>query len=120
MKSVSTRAALLSLILLGVFVLIWHLATIPKEAAQAADSEYAKLMGAGAPKSSGLPTPLQIGDTIWKHAKDPFYDNGPNDKGIGVQVAYSLARVMSGFLLAALVAIPLGFLIGMSIRLFKC
>ena len=45
---------------------------------------------------------------------NPFYDNGPNDKGIGIQLAYSLVRVLLGYLLAALVAIPLGFLIGMS------
>ena len=44
----------------------------------------------------------------------PFYDNGPNDKGIGIQLAYSIARVAAGYLLAVLVAIPIGFLIGMS------
>jgi nitrate/nitrite transport system permease protein len=119
MKSISARAALLSLALLAVLLLAWHLGTLPKEAAQAADSEYAKLMGAGAPKTSGLPTPTDIGQTIWKHGRDPFYDNGPNDKGIGVQLAYSLARVISGFLLAAAVAIPVGFLIGMSQLLHK-
>jgi nitrate/nitrite transport system permease protein len=119
MKSITLRAAMLSLLLLGVFLLIWHLATLPKEVAQAADSEYAKLMGAGAPKVSGLPTPLQIGETLWKHAANPFYDNGPNDKGIGIQIGFSLMRVLGGFLLAALVAIPLGFLIGMSPLIYK-
>jgi nitrate/nitrite transport system permease protein len=33
---------------------------------------------------------------------------------VGIQLAFSLARVLAGFLMAALVAIPLGFLIGMS------
>jgi nitrate/nitrite transport system permease protein len=51
---------------------------------------------------------------IATHLSSPFYDNGPNDKGIGVQLAHSLGRVATGFLLAALVAIPMGFLIGMS------
>src|SRR6202008_3118434 len=46
--------------------------------------------------------------------KDPFYDRGTNDKGIGIQLAYSIARVGLGYLLAVAVAIPLGFLIGMS------
>ena len=46
--------------------------------------------------------------------KHPFYDNGPNDKGIGIQLAYSIARVTAGYLLAVAVAIPIGFLIGMS------
>ena len=31
---------------------------------------------------------------------DPFYDSGPNDKGIGIQLAYSIARVAVGYLLA--------------------
>lgn len=112
--SLPIKAAILSLALLAVFLLIWHIATVPKETASATDTEYAKLMGGGAPKTTGLPTPAQIGETLWKQIRDPFYDNGPNDKGFGIQIAYSLARVLSGFLLAALVAIPLGFLIGMS------
>ncbi len=61
-----------------------------------------------------LPTPAET----WEHAKtvlsDPFYENGPNDMGIGWQLLYSLGRVGAGFGLAALVGIPLGFLMGMS------
>lgn len=119
MKSLPIKAAILSLALLGTFLLVWHLATLPKVAVQATDSEYAKLMGGGAPKTTGLPTPMQVAETVWKQASDPFYDNGPNDKGVGIQIAYSLARVMSGFLLAALVAIPVGFLIGMSPLIYR-
>ena len=119
MKSLPLKAALLSLLLLGTLLLVWHLATLPKVTTQAVDTEYAKLMGSGVTKTSGLPTPIQIGEAIWKQARDPFYDNGPNDKGIGIQIAYSLARVMAGFLLAALVAIPVGFLIGMSPLIYR-
>lgn len=43
---------------------------------------------------------------------DPFYRNGPNDQGIGWNILASLQRVGLGFGLAALVGIPLGFLIG--------
>ncbi|HSR56342.1 MAG TPA: nitrate ABC transporter permease, partial [Alphaproteobacteria bacterium] len=57
---------------------------------------------------------LTVGAEIWDHVSDPFYDKGPNDKGIGIQLGYSILRVMAGFLLAMLVAVPLGFLIGMS------
>ncbi len=64
-----------------------------------------------------LPTPSQT----WEHAKEvlahPFYDKGPNDLGIGWQLLYSLGRVVAGFGLAALVGIPLGFLMGMSINI---
>ena len=43
---------------------------------------------------------------------DPFYDNGPNDKGIGWNLLASLQRVAVGFGLAAIVGIPAGFAIG--------
>jgi len=60
----------------------------------------------------GLPGPAKT----WESAKllfaDPFYDNGPNDKGIGWNILHSLYRVGAGFGLAALVGIPLGFMIG--------
>ncbi len=52
----------------------------------------------------------------WEAAKivfsDPFYKNGPNDQGIGWKIGGSLSRVGMGFGLAALVGIPLGFMIG--------
>ena len=51
---------------------------------------------------------------LWQHMKTPFYDRGPNDKGLGIQLAFSLARVAGGYLLSVMVALPLGFLIGMS------
>jgi len=43
---------------------------------------------------------------------DPFYRNGPNDQGVGWNVLSSLKRVAMGFGLAAIVGIPVGFLIG--------
>ncbi len=110
----SVKAALLTAVLLGVFLFIWYLATLPVERATTANDEYAALMGKASQKTSGLPTLAQMGEVTWQHLTHPFYDNGPNDKGIGIQLAYSLARVLSGFALAALVAIPMGFVIGMS------
>jgi len=122
------RASLLSLLLLGVLLIAWQLATghgtAPAPAAVAMTPEqieYAKLLGkdpagdAGAASGkSGFPTPIEMGSVMLKHLSEPFYDNGPNDKGIGLQLAYSLGRVGMGYGLAALVAIPLGFVIGMS------
>ena len=112
--ALSAKAGLLTAGLLAIFLLIWHVATLPAKGATVANDEYAALMGKASQKTSGLPTLAQIGEVAWKHLTHPFYDNGPNDKGIGIQLAYSLARVLSGFGLAALVAIPLGFVIGMS------
>jgi len=115
------RAVLLSVVLLALFLGIWHVATLPKAGQQAVDPEYAKLVGASAAtgQKSALPGPSDVGAQIWSHLKNPVYDNGPNDKGIGIQLAYSLVRVLTGYLLAALVAIPVGFLIGMSPTVYK-
>src|SRR5262249_3026277 len=55
-----------------------------------------------------------VGAKLWEHLRRPFYDNGPNDKGVGIQLAFSIARVLTGYLLAVAVAVPAGFLIGMS------
>jgi nitrate/nitrite transport system permease protein len=60
----------------------------------------------------GLPTPLATFDVFWELVKDPFYDLGPNDKGIGLQLGSSIVRVFSGFALGALVAVPMGLLMG--------
>src|SRR3981189_240018 len=109
------RAALVSLLLFGLFVGAWHLATLGSGPAVSMDPEYAKLVGATASQGkSALPGPIDVGGKIWEHLKDPFYDRGSNDKGLGIQLAYSIRRVMTGFLLAGVGGIPLGFLIRMS------
>ncbi|HEX9810159.1 MAG TPA: nitrate ABC transporter permease [Alphaproteobacteria bacterium] len=116
MKSSPTlHAAVLSAALLAVFLGGWQLAIGGGAGGgEAMDPEYAALMGATAKGASALPTPLDIGKEMWRHIADPFYDNGPNDKGVGIQLGYSLMRVLAGYALAAALAIPLGFLIGMS------
>jgi len=115
------RAPALSLLLFLLFIGAWHAATLPTASPQVVDPEYAKLVGAAAAtgQKSAFPTPADVGAKIWQHLKEPFYDHGPNDKGVGIQLAYSLARVIIGFLLAALVAIPVGFLIGMSPLVYR-
>jgi nitrate/nitrite transport system permease protein len=59
-----------------------------------------------------LPAPAKVWDAARLVFADPFYYKGPNDQGIGWNVLSSLQRVGLGFALAALVAIPLGFVIG--------
>ena len=87
------RAALPSVIGLVLFVLLWQIVS-------------------SSGGEQGLPGPAKT----WESAKllfaDPFYDKGPNDKGIGWNILHSLYRVGAGFGLAALVGIPLGFMIG--------
>ena len=63
-------------------------------------------------KSSSFPTPAATFDAAVKLFADPFYRKGPNDQGIGWNILFSLERVAVGFGLAALVGIPLGFIIG--------
>ena len=134
-KTLGFKAGLVSVLLLALFIGAWYLATAPAAGSGAAASasgaasasasasnmtaeqiEYQKMMGKdpGTVKASGFPTPMQMGQTFVKQLSDPFYDRGPNDKGIAIQLAHSLGRVGLGFLLACLVAIPLGFVIGMS------
>ncbi len=111
----------LSGLILVVLISIWTIATLPEDAAVNVDPEYAALVGQAASTGSKtpLPTPGDVGEKLWGHVSDPFYDRGTNDKGIGIQLGYSIFRVLVGFGLAALVAIPLGFLIGMSPLLYK-
>ncbi|MGX7704909.1 nitrate ABC transporter permease [Methylobacterium sp. Gmos1] len=114
-RSLNFRAAVLALTLLAAILLVWQVAVSGTAKTEAMDPEYAALMGATATTGkSAMPGPLDVGATIWTHLKDPFYDRGPNDKGLGIQLAYSIGRVLLGYGLAVLVAIPVGFLIGMS------
>jgi nitrate/nitrite transport system permease protein len=126
-KTMGFKAGLVSALIFLVFVSAWYLATVtpasnaqPSAAGMTAEQiEYQKMLGkdpgnTGAAKASGFPTPMQMGQTFVKQLSDPFYDRGPNDKGIAIQLAYSLGRVGLGFLLACLLAVPLGFVIGMS------
>ncbi|MDY0926559.1 nitrate ABC transporter permease [Enterobacter sp. CFBP8995] len=62
--------------------------------------------------SKGFPTPYATWQAALTLFADPFYNNGPNDQGIGWNIVASLQRVAIGFGLAALVGIPAGFLIG--------
>lgn len=59
-----------------------------------------------------LPTPFATLTVFWELMTDPFYDYGPNDKGIALQLFSSLGRVFLGFSLGSAVAIPVGLLMG--------
>ncbi|QIR41027.1 nitrate ABC transporter permease [Tolypothrix sp. PCC 7910] len=61
-----------------------------------------------------MPTPPEALIANLDYILNPFYERGPGNLGIGWLLLASLRRVLLGFLLGAIVAIPLGFLIGMS------
>jgi len=129
--SVKTKGLLLSILILGFALFLWHISTVPKASKIAAiaasnannSAEYNSLMGNGnsmdGATKSGFPTLTQMRQTIFEKLSHPFYDNGPNDKGIGIQLMFSLGRVGLGFFLAMVIALPLGFLIGMSPLIYQ-
>ncbi len=77
---------------LALLVLVWELVSINK--------------------SLGIPSPWSTFSQAVDMFSDPFYSKGPNDQGVGWNVLSSLQRVALGFGLAAVVGIPLGFMIG--------
>jgi nitrate/nitrite transport system permease protein len=117
LQSLNLRAALVSIGLLAFTLGIWEFANQAPDATEAL-TEYELLMG-GADQEARVPPPSKVISLAIEELSDPFYDAGPNDKDIGIQLAYSIYRVLTGFILAALVAIPIGFLIGMSPLMHK-
>lgn len=117
MASLKVRAGILSLVILFVFGGIWEVLNQPPAATEAM-SEFELLMG-GVDEEARVPPPSQVLKHAYDELSNPFYDAGPNDKGIGIQIAYSLYRVLIGFFGAALIAIPLGFVIGMSPLMYR-
>ncbi len=125
------RAALISLFVLCLIMIVWQFATTQQGQAPHAQKtpeqiEYAKLMGQSIPgadpddaRHDGFPTPSQFLAVSANNLAHPFYDRGPNDKGIGIQLGWSLLRVAGGYLLAMTFAVPFGFLIGMSPVLYR-
>ena len=97
----NVQALLLFLLSLGIFLLFWELGARMKL--------FAK----------GMPTASLTIKELWYWVTHPFYDNGPNDLGIGWNLLVSLRRVAIGYSLASFIAVPLGILVGISKVAFK-
>src|SRR5262245_12267471 len=97
------KTILLSLLFIVAFLAVWSLTTKP----------------AVGDRTEGLPGPAMVGKRAWEMVSDPFYDRGPNDKGIGVQLLYSLGRLGLGYTMAALVAVFLGVVLGLYPTLYR-
>ena len=117
LTTLTARASLLSIVFLTVALGIWELACQPPEKTEAL-TEYEMLMG-GAEEEARVPPPSAVLALAYKELSNPFYDAGPNDKGIGIQLGYSIYRVLTGFFMAAAIAIPVGFVVGMSPMMSK-
>ena len=86
LQSLNLRATLLALAILATLLIVWELANQAPEATEAL-SEYELLMG-GAEQEARVPPPSQVIELAIREISNPFYDNGPNDKGIGIQIGY--------------------------------
>ncbi|AHE97786.1 nitrate ABC transporter permease [Thioalkalivibrio paradoxus] len=82
------------LVVAAVFLVLWEMAT-------------------SSPGAS-LPSPSQVVSDTWDLIVQPFYDHGGNDVGLGWQLLASLERVAYGYLLAVIVGVALGVLVGQS------
>jgi nitrate/nitrite transport system permease protein len=71
------------------------------------------------PRGKGLPGPAAVAATAAQMLAHPFYNNGPNDKGIGLQLLASLGRLVVGYVAASLTAIMLGVVLGLSPLLYR-
>lgn len=91
---------ILSLFLLVIFIGAWYLLT----------------MNSG---DKGLPGPLAVAKTSVEFLSDPFYDKGPNDKGIGILALYSIGRLTLGFGAGVIVAVILGVVLGLNSTIYR-
>ena len=74
---------------------------------------------AGNKPGKGVPGPAAVARTAVEMLSNPFYDNGPNDKGIGLQLAASLGRLGVGWVVASVAAIMGGVALGLSPTLYR-
>src|SRR3970040_675555 len=87
-----------ALVLLALMLAVWQLSTQPPIHGQ----------------REGLPGPVAVAERAWEMIADPFYDRGPNDKGIGIQLGHSIGRLLIGYTVAAFVAHCLRAALGLS------
>ena len=110
------RPWLASVALFVVFIAVWQLLTAGAPVSSAnVDPEYAKLAGQSAivKPSAAIPTPGAVAARGAELLVNAFDRSNPNNLGIGWHLIYSLRRVLLGFALALLVAVPLGFALGL-------
>jgi len=128
------QALLISLILLGLFVLVWHLTTLraafnPRgltaeqlqtlefngDIVRASDGRYIY----NPEKVQGFPGPWAVVTKALEEISHAFEKKGTNDHGIGHLIRYTVTRFAAGFLSASVVAVCLGVLIGLSRTLYQ-
>lgn len=112
---------ILSVLFAVAFLLVWQVLTSGVGGGgTAVDPEYAKLAGPGAAgvQKTAIPSPVEVAARAMELGARAFDTQSANDKGIAIHLTASLGRVFLGYALAVLVALPFGFLLGMSARLY--
>ncbi|KMP11157.1 hypothetical protein UR09_04175 [Candidatus Nitromaritima sp. SCGC AAA799-A02] len=122
-------STLLSLLILGLLIVAWHLATVQSKFDPTGLSEKELMVMEfnadiirteeggyefNPEKGAGIPGPFTVLKYSVEQLKEPFHKKGTNDHGIGNLVIYTIERFFTGFLLASFVAIFLGIIIGLN------
>lgn len=127
---------LISIFLLAIFLIGWHLFTLRASFDPKGMSEEQLQMlefngdivktGDGLyewnpekEKVKGVPGPLAVIGKAREELGEAFVIKGTNDHGIAYLVLYTVSRFAAGFLTASVVAIMLGILLGLNKVLFK-
>jgi nitrate/nitrite transport system permease protein len=127
---------LVSVFILVIFLIAWHLFTLraafdPKalsetelqmmefngDIVRTPDGGYA--WNPEKEKVKGIPGPLRVMDKAKEELSEAFVKKGTNDHGIGYLVLYTVWRFAAGFLAASVVAIIVGVLLGLNKVLFR-
>jgi nitrate/nitrite transport system permease protein len=122
---------LISVFLLAVFLIGWHLFTLrasfdPKglsdeqlqllefngDVVKTADGRYE--WNPEKEKVKGVPGPLAVIQKAREELGEAFIKKGTNDHGIAYLVLYTISRFAGGFLAASVVAMALGVLLGLN------
>jgi nitrate/nitrite transport system permease protein len=127
---------LISVFLLAIFLIGWHLFTLraafdPKglseeqlqllefngDIVKASDGRYE--WNPEKEKVKGVPGPMAVIEKAREELGEAFVKKGTNDHGIAYLVLYTVSRFAAGFLAASVVAIALGVLLGLNKVLFR-
>jgi nitrate/nitrite transport system permease protein len=127
---------LVSVFILVIFLIAWHLFTLqppfdPKKLSETElqmmefNGDIVRMPDGGyawnpeKEKVKGVPGPLRVLDKAKEELREAFVKKGTNDHGIGYLVLYTVTRFAAGFLAASVVAIVVGVLLGLNKVLFR-
>ncbi|BAT61533.1 bicarbonate transport system permease protein CmpB [Variibacter gotjawalensis] len=122
MRRVFFQPWVASILIALVSIAAWQFFTAgPSAIATNIDPEYARLAGQSAAPTAGgaIPTPVAVARRGWELLVNAFDRSNPNNYGIAWHLLYSLGRVLLGYTLAVLVAVPLGFALGLWPALYQ-